>query len=96
MYLAGGLRLVIAPFLTLLVSLPFWGLVGEGAFSEYVWFAPVIAMAMSPAASVVAMAEAFGGDKETATAAFVTNTVLSVITIPLVITAVTAICGIAV
>ena len=53
-------------------------------------------MAMSPAASVVAMAEAFGGDKETATAAFVTNTVLSVITIPLVITAVTAICGIAV
>ena len=95
-YLAGGLRLVIAPFLTLLVSLPFWGLVGEGAFSEYVWFAPVIAMAMSPAASVVAMAEAFGGDKETATAAFVTNTVLSVITIPLVITAVMAICGIAV
>ena len=98
-YLAGGLRLVIAPFLTLLISMPFWGLFGKGAacgFEEYVYLSPIIAMTMSPAASVVAMAERFNGDKETATAAFVTNTLLSIITIPLVITAVMAICGISI
>jgi len=95
-YLAGGLRLIIAPFLTLLITLPFWGLLGQGVesgYEEYVYLAPVIAMTMSPAASVVAMAESFDGDRETATAAFVTNTIISVITIPLVITAVMAICG---
>lgn len=95
-YLAGGLRLILAPFLTLLISMPFWGIVdsGSGAFGEYVYLAPIIAMAMSPAASVVAMAEAFDGDKSTATAAFVTNTILSMITIPLVIVAVMAACGV--
>jgi len=95
-YLAGGLRLIVAPFLTLLITLPFWGILGRGVesgFEEYVFLAPVIAMTMSPAASVVAMAESFDGDRETATAAFVTNTIISVITIPLVITAVMAICG---
>lgn len=93
-YLAGVLRLIIAPFLTLLVGMPFWGILGQGAasgYEEYVYLAPVIAMTMSPAASVVAMAERFGGDKQTATAAFVTNTLLSIITVPLVISAVTAI-----
>lgn len=95
-YLAGGLRLIVAPFLTLVISLPFWGLLGSGAgiYSEYVYLAPVIAMTMSPAASVVAMAESFNGDKETATSAFVTNTLISVVTIPLVIMAIYAICGI--
>lgn len=98
-YLSGGLRLIIAPFLTLLITLPFWGILGSGAasgYEEYVYLAPVIAMAMSPAASVVAMAESFNGDKETATAAFVTNTLISIITIPLVITAVMAICGLSI
>lgn len=98
-YLAGGLRLIVAPFLTLLITLPFWGLLGQGeacGYEEYVYLAPVIAMAMSPAASVVAMAESFGGDKETATAAFVTNTVISVVTIPLVIMAAMAICGLSI
>lgn len=96
-YLAGGLRLVVAPFLTLVLSAPFWGLLGQGAVSgyeEYVYLAPVIAMAMSPAASVVAMAECFGGDRDTATAGFVTNTLLSIVTIPLVICAVFAVCGV--
>lgn len=93
-YLAGGLRLILAPFLTLLIALPFTYLVGGGAFDEYVYLAPIIAMTMSPAASVVAMAESFGGDKERATSAFVTNTLLSVITIPLVMMAVAAIFGI--
>lgn len=98
-YLAGALRLIVAPFLTLLISMPFWGLLGKGVdsgFEEYVYFAPIIAMAMSPAASVVAMAESFGGDRETATSAFVTNTILSIAVIPLVIMAVTATCGISI
>lgn len=98
-YLAGGLRLVLSPFLTLLISMPFWGLFGVGAehgFEEYVYLAPIIAMAMSPAASVVAMAERFDGDKETATSAFVTITLISVILIPLTISAVMAICGISI
>ncbi len=98
-YLSGGLRLIVAPFLTLLLVLPFTQFFGAGAdsgFEEYVYLAPVIAMAMSPAASVVAMAETFDGDKETATAAFVTGTILSVVTIPCVITAVVAIFGITV
>lgn len=93
-YLSGGLRLIVAPFLTLLLVLPFARFFGTGAecgFEEYVYLAPIIAMAMSPAASVVAMAETFDGDKETATAAFVTGTILSVVTIPCVITAVIAI-----
>lgn len=96
-YVAGALRLIVAPFLTLLVSLPFWSLLGSGAengFEEFVYLAPVIAMAMSPAASVVAMAETFDGDRQTATSAFVTVTLLSVIIIPLVISAVMAICGV--
>ena len=48
-------------------------------------------MAMSPAAAVVAMAETFDGDRETATAAFITNTLFSLVTIPLVMTAIMAI-----
>ncbi len=95
-YAAGFLRLIVAPFLTLLISMPFWGIVGHGGFEEYVYISPIIAMIMSPASSVVAMAERFDGDKETATAGFVTNTLLSVITIPLVVAAVMAICGVGV
>ncbi len=97
-YIAGGLRLIVAPFITLLVALPFMGLAGGGAaaFPEYVYFAPIIAMTMSPAAAVVAMSERFDGDKETATSVFVANTILSIATIPLIITAMTAILGIAV
>ena len=98
-YISGGLRLIVAPFLTLLLVLPFTQFFGKGpgcGFEEYVYLAPVIAMAMSPAASVVAMAETFDGDRETATAAFVTGTILSVVTIPCVITAVIAIFGISI
>ena len=97
-YLAGGLRLLIAPFLTFAVALPFYLLLshargGLSGTEDYVFLAPVIAMAMSPAASVVAMAERFDGDKETATSVFVTNTLLSIITIPLILMAVTAAWG---
>jgi hypothetical protein len=98
-YLAGALRLVIAPFITIAITIPFWGILGKGVasgYEEYVYMAPIIAMAMSPAASVVAMAERFDGDKDTATAAFVTNTIISIITIPLVITAASLITGVGV
>ena len=96
-YLAGGLRLVVAPFLTLLVALPFTSLLGVGlasGFEEYVYLAPIIAMAMSPATAIVAMAEKFGGLKEKATACVVMNTLLSIITIPLITMAVYGILGI--
>ena len=96
-YFAGFLRLAVAPFLTLALALPFRGVLGAGAasgFEEFVYISPVIAMAMSPAASVLAMAESFGGDTRTAASGFVSGTVLSLVTIPLVITAVAAIFGI--
>ena len=94
-YLAGGLRLIFAPFLTFAVAAAvYYAFGGGGGEAQYVYLAPVIAMAMSPAASVVAMAERFDGDKDTAAATFVTVTVLSIIVIPLVISAVTALFGI--
>lgn len=96
-YFAGVLRLVVAPFITLLVALPFVSLLGKGlasGFEEYVYLAPIIAMSMSPATAIVAMAEKFGGLKEKAAACVVLNTLLSIITIPLVTVAVYAILGI--
>lgn len=87
-YLAGALRLLAAPFLTFAVAAAFYYLTGVG--DSFVFIAPVIAMAMSPAASVVAMAERFGGDRQTAANAFITNTVISVVVIPLVVSAVMA------
>ena len=51
------------------------------------YLAAVIAMAMSPAATVVAMAEQYQKGEDTATVAFVTNTLLSVITVPLMLMA---------
>lgn len=87
-YLAGGLRLVVAPFIALGISAVFYLMAGKlNGIGEFVFISPVIAMAMSPAASVVALAERFGGDKKTATNAFITNTVLSVFIIPLTVSA---------
>lgn len=97
-YAAGALRLLVAPFVTLAAAIPFYFLLLHvrgtiGGADDYIFLAPVIAMVMSPAASVVAMAERFNGDKEEATAAFVANTVISVIVIPLVIMAIMACWG---
>ena len=99
-YLAGALRQIISPLLTFAVAVPFYFLLskargGVSAAEDYVFLAPIIAMAMSPAASVAAMAESFDGDKETAAAAFVTVTLLSIIVIPLVVTAIMAGWGLA-
>ncbi len=87
-YLTGGLRLLLAPAVKLGIGIIFKGLLSSGAlggYEEYVYLAPVIAMAMSPAAAVVAMAEAFDGDKQTATVTFITNTLISIAIIPLTI-----------
>ncbi len=97
-YVAGGLRLIIAPFLTFAAAIPFFYILqsargGVSGIDEYVFLAPVIAMTMSPAASVVAMAESFDGDKDTAASAFVTVTLISIITVPLVIMALMACWG---
>ncbi len=98
-YLAGVLRLIVAPVVTfgiaaliyLLVSSTRGSLLGSDA---YIILAPVIAMAMSPAASIVAMAERFDGDKETATSTFLNNTLISIVTIPLIIMATMALWGV--
>lgn len=94
-YLAGSLRLFAAPVITFALAAVFALIIksagaGLSGSEEYMLLAPVIAMAMSPASSVVAMAERFDGDRRTATSAFVTCTLLSIIAIPLVISAVTA------
>ena len=80
-YLAAFTRLVLSMALTYLLILPF-KLAGLFADAPYVLLAPVIAMAMPPAASVVAFAEKKGGEKELAAAAYATGTLLSIITLP--------------
>ncbi len=80
-YLAAFVRLVLSAALTYLLILPF-KLTGVFADTPYVLLAPVIAMAMPPAASVVAFAEKMDGEKEFAAAAYSTGTLLSVVTLP--------------
>ncbi len=87
-YFSAIIRLLVAPALTYLIILPFklWGVF---AGDIYLLLAPVIAMAMPPAASIVAFAEKFDGEKETAAAAYATGTILSLITLPLVLALIT-------
>ena len=80
-YLASLVRLVLSAALTYLLILPF-KLTGVFADAPYVLLAPVIAMAMPPAASVVAFAETLDGEKEYAAAAYSTGTLLSIVTLP--------------
>ena len=75
------MRLVLSAALTYLLILPF-KLTGVFADAPYVLLAPVIAMAMPPAASVVAFAEKLDGEKEYAAAAYSTGTLLSIVTLP--------------
>lgn len=84
-YISAALRLIIAPAVLLLLVLPFkaMGILGADTFA---YSAPVIAMAMTPASTAVAYAEKFNGDRLTAARAFISGTLLGVITIPLVIT----------
>ena len=73
-YLAAFVRLVLSAALSYLLILPF-RLTGVFADTPYVLLAPVIAMAMPPAASVVAFAEKLDGEKEFAAAAYATGRV---------------------
>ncbi len=83
-YASTILRLLIAPALTYLLILPFklWGVFADDI---YLLLAPVIAMAMPPAASIVAFAEKFDGEKECAAAAYATGTIFSLVTLPVVL-----------
>ena len=80
-YFAAFVRLVLSAALSYLLILPF-RLTGVFADTPYVLLAPVIAMAMPPAASVVAFAEKLDGEKEFAAAAYATGTILSIVTLP--------------
>lgn len=84
-YFASALRLIAAPAVMYLVMLPFRlsGVLGD---QLYVYIAPVICMAMTPASTLVAYAEKFDGDKRTAARTFLLGTLLGLVTIPPVIT----------
>ncbi len=87
-YLAAAVRLVISGALTYLLILPF-KLAGLFESSPYVLLTPAIAMSMPPAASIVAFAEKFDGEKRFAAAAFSAPTILSVITMPVALLLIT-------
>ncbi|MCD8205480.1 MAG: AEC family transporter [Clostridia bacterium] len=87
-YFASFLRLIAAPAITLAIGLLFKGLLRSGAeygYEEFVYLAPVIAMAMAPASSVVAMAESCDGNTNLATCTFINGTIISVVIIPLTV-----------
>ncbi len=87
-YLSAFVRLLVAPAITYLLILPF-KLTGLFANDAYVLLAPVIAMAMPPAASVVAFAEKFDGERESSAAAYATGTLISLVTLPIVLVLIT-------
>lgn len=84
-YFASLLRLIVAPAVMYLVMLPF-RLTGVLGTETFVYTAPVICMAMTPASTLVAYAEKFGGDRRTAVRTFLLGTLLGLVTIPPVIT----------
>lgn len=87
-YIAAALRLVIAPAIMLAIVMPF-RILGVFGDESIIYFAPVIAMAMTPASTAVAYAEKFDGDRTTAARTFISGTLLGIITIPLIITLIT-------
>jgi len=87
-YLAAAVRLIVSFGITYLIILPF-KLTGVFASSPYVLLTPVIAMSMPPAASIVAFAEKFDGEKRFTAAAFCTPTILSAVTLPFTLLLVT-------
>ncbi len=87
-WLSAFVRLLVSPALTFLIVLPF-KLAGLFENDIYLLLAPVIAMAMPPAASIVAFAERFDGDRESAAAAYSTGTLVSLVTLPIVLLLIT-------
>ena len=96
-YFAGALRLLLAPAVTLCAALVFFAVIKaidpSAVQRDYAFLAPVISMAMSPAASVVAMSTRFKGDTALAATTFVTSTLISIIIIPLIASAAMSIWG---
>ena len=96
-YFAGALRLLLAPAVTLCAALVFFAVIKaidpSAVQRDYAFLAPVISMAMSPAASVVAMSTRFKGDTALAATTFVTATLISIIIIPLTASAAMSIWG---
>lgn len=92
-YAAGALRLVVAPLVTLGIAVAFKYMTAGGVAAhtdgEYVFLAPVLAMCMSPAAIIVAMTERYGKAKDLAAAAYVSDTLFSLVTVPLMVLLVT-------
>ncbi len=84
-WLAALCRLVLSFGLTYLMVLPF-KLTGMFAENPYVLYAPVIAMSMPPASTIVAFAERYGKGQRLAAAAFSTVTLLSAATLPFALT----------
>ena len=92
-YVAGALRLVVAPLVTFGIAVAFKYMTAGGVAAhpdgEYVFLAPVLAMCMSPAAIIVAMTERFGKARELAAAAYVSDTLFSLVSVPLMVLFVT-------
>lgn len=83
-YLAAVVRLILSFALTYVLFLPL-KLTGVFADSPYVLIAPLIAMSMPPAASIVAFSERYNGDKSFTAAAFSLTTLLSILSLPIVL-----------
>ena len=97
-YLTCALRLIVAPLLTFAVAISFYGIfrasnAAVNISEEYLFLAPVVAMAMTPASLIVAFAERFHGDRDTATAAFVSNTLFGIIIMPIMVVLITTLWG---
>lgn len=90
-YLSGAMKLIASPVIALAVSssatLLLKGLFATNLSDKYAIFVPVAMSAMAPASLVVAMAEKYTDCGEFATAVFYNNSMLSVITIPIIVCA---------
>lgn len=93
-YVAAALRLIVAPLFTFAIAILAYLALGEYIHgqtidTDYIFLAPTFAMAMSPASVVVAMTELYNGERELAAGAFITSTLFSILTVPLIILATT-------
>lgn len=86
-YLSGALRLIAAPIITFAVALAFGYACRSFIDRSYVFLSPVIAMAMAPASVVIALTQYYDRPHPKSTASVITNTLLSVLTVPLVMIA---------
>ena len=88
LYVVSGVKLLILPGIILTLMLPFLltGVFGNTDPGNRIITALVIMAALPAAASAIALSERFGGDAPAATRGFLLTTILSVITLPAVLT----------